>query len=365
MAGLQLDMDRVRYAIKDGWISKRPHPEYPLFIYNYTPQCQYDWHWTPETIACRGLILDDKDNVIARPFTKFFTPDQYKDLRNNVHHLYGLRYKELYQGKFTVTEKVDGSMGILYKWDGKIAIASRGSFTSAQAIHATELVQQYQNFDFTHDATYLFEIVYPGNRIVVNYGDRDELVLLTVLDNNTGADREACIDDWRNAGYPTRNTFHFENFDDIMSNQGDGEGFVVKFEHGLRVKVKFDEYVRLHRILTQVSARDIWWRIRNGEDLNDLLGLVPDEFYAWMRKVECELRMAYNEIEQHVQDVIYKEIVKRHLPLTRKQLAIKYQEYKYKAIMFQMLDTKEYKESIWRLLRPAAERPFAGIATAT
>ena len=188
MCGLQLDMDKVRQLIDEGYISVKQHPEYPLFIYNYTPQCQFDWHWTPETITCRGLILDEHDNVVARPFPKFFTPEQYKTLRNHVHHLYGLRYKELYRGGFTTTEKVDGSMGTLYLWDGKVHVASRGSFMSPQAVHATELIQQFKDHDFRPDTTYIFEIVYPENRIVVDYGDLDQLFLLTCLDNDTGED---------------------------------------------------------------------------------------------------------------------------------------------------------------------------------
>lgn len=359
MAGLPLDMDKVRQAIEDGWISKRPHPEYPLFIYNYTPQCQYEWHWTPETIACRGLILDDQDNVVARPFTKFFTPDQLKDLRNHVHHLFGLRYKELYKGKFTATEKVDGSMGVLYQWDGMLHMASRGSFQSEQALHATELIQAYKGYNFHPGHTYLFEIVYPENRIVVDYGNKDELVLLTVLNNETGVDEYRLVDHWRDGGHPTRADFQFASFDDVLNYQGEGEGFVLKFDNGLRVKIKFTEYLRLHRILTQVSARDIWWKLRNNEPLDELLELVPDEFYAWVRQVECDLRKAYNGIEQHVQTVMHQELVKRKVPLTRKQLAIKYADYKYKGIMFQMLDNKEYKETIWRLVRPEAVKPFA------
>ncbi len=359
MSGLPLDMDKVRRAVEDGWISRRPHPEYPLFIYNYTPQCQFDWHWTPETIACRGLILDDQDNVVARPFTKFFTPDQYKDLRNKVHHLFGLRYKELYRGRFTATEKVDGSMGVLYQWDGKLHMASRGSFQSEQALHATERIQRYQGYDFGQHVTYLFEIVYPENRIVVDYGDQDNLVLLTVLDNETGEDSLVHVNRWRDSGYPTRTDFHFESFDDVLNVQAEGEGYVLKFENGLRVKIKFEEYLRLHRILTQVSSRDIWWKIRNGESLDELLALVPDEFYDWVRKVEFDLQVAYHKIERHVREVIDQDIVKRNPPLTRKQLAIKYADYKYKAIMFQMLDSKEYKETIWRLVRPDAVKPFS------
>lgn len=364
MAGLQLDMDKVQSLIDDGYISVRHHPNLPLRILNYTPKCQYEWHWTPETLVCRGLILDNADNIVARPFPKFFTTDQYRDLRNSVHHLFGLQYKELYKGGFKVTEKVDGSMGVLYYYDGTLAIASRGSFESDQARHATKILKEkHGEFPFVVGnpaCTYIFEIVYPDNRIVVDYAGLDDIVLLTVLDNETGVDLSELVQAWQDAGGLVAKQYDFASFDNVLAEQQVGrEGFVVKFDSGLRVKVKFEEYVRLHRLLTGISARDIWWRLRNNESLDDLLDVVPDEFYDWVRKIERDLKSKYEDIEQHVQGVIQRDIVERDPPLTRKQLAIKHQEYEYKSVMFQILDNKQYKESIWRMIRPEAERPFS------
>jgi RNA ligase len=356
-----LDMDRVRKLIAEGYISVKRHPEYPLFLYGYTRKCQYDWRWTPETIACRGLILDDQDNVVARPFPKFFTPDQYKDLRNKVHHLFGLRYSEMYKGRFEVSDKLDGSLGIMYKWDGQLHMATRGSFVSDQALHATELLRQkYKDSDFADGYTYLFEIIYPENRIVVDYGGLDDILLLTVIDNEQGRDSDDKVYAWATYGKPYALRRSFHSFDDVLRvKDSTNEGFVVRFDSGLRVKVKFEEYLRLHHLLTNVSARDIWWRLREGEPLDDLLTMVPDEFDSWVHKVEAELRSQYNEIESHVRAILKKEFVMRFMPITRKKLAIKYAEYKYKGIMFQMLDNKQYQQSIWRLIRPEAEKPFS------
>lgn len=359
MTGLNLDMNRVRKLVDEGYISVREHPDAPLRIYNYTPKCQFDWHWTPETIACRGLILDEQDKVVARPFPKFFTPDQYKDLRNKVHNLYGLRYKELYKGSFSVSEKMDGSLGILYYhpncgW----SVATRGSFTSDQAWHATKVLREKYSMG-TPGYTYLFEIIYPENRIVVDYGKRDELVLLTVLDNKTGEDAPEYVERWQREGYPVAKDFEFTTWDDVLAHQGKDEGYVVKFDNGLRVKVKFAEYLRLHRILTNVSTRGIWQRLSNGESLDDMLDLVPDEFYNWVKDTETSLWVQYHEIVTHVEDVLYRETIKRNPPLTRKELAIKYQNYDYKGIMFQMLDHKSYADSTWRIIKPPADKPFS------
>jgi RNA ligase len=271
----------------------------------------------------------------------------------------------MYGGGFRVTEKVDGSMGTLYRLPNNegMAIASRGSFESDQAKHATQvLLERYGRFQFQTEpaCTYIFEIVYPDNRIVVDYRDLDDIILLIVLDNETGEDLPELVQQWVDAGGRAAMEYNFVSFDDVLAEQHTGlEGFVVKFDNGLRVKVKFEEYVRLHRILTNMSARDIWWKLRNNEPLDELLTLVPDEFYNWVRKVESELTQQFAAIQQHVEATLDHDIVKRNPPLTRKQLAIKYQDYDYKHIMFQMLDNKQWAESVWRLIRPDAEKPFA------
>ena len=68
-----------------------------------------------------------------------------------------------------VTDKHDGSLGILYPApDGRNAVATRGAFESAQALHASELYRREYERAWRPESgwTYLWEIVYPANRIV-------------------------------------------------------------------------------------------------------------------------------------------------------------------------------------------------------
>ena len=59
----------VDEAIDAGLVSV--HTDGTLRILNYTAKATYSRHWNEATIACRGLILDDTDGVVARPFPKF------------------------------------------------------------------------------------------------------------------------------------------------------------------------------------------------------------------------------------------------------------------------------------------------------
>ena len=223
----------LQEMINEKLVSVQKHPETDLFIYNYSPKVQYEKLWNEVTLKTRGLILDAQMNFVARPFGKFFNLEEHQP-------------NEIPQLPFDVFEKMDGSLGILYWLNDKPFIATRGSFTSDQSQHATEVL--YTRYQHTFDkldktATYLFEIIYPQNRIVVDYGAMDDLVLLTVIDNETGTER---IED---IGFQI--VKKFDGINDLLElkalEENNKEGFVIRFKNGFRVKMKFAEYVKLHQ----------------------------------------------------------------------------------------------------------------------
>ncbi len=57
---------------EDNLVYKQVHPTLPLTIWNYSEKVQYDNLWDDITLQTRGLVTDDKGNVVARPFKKFF-----------------------------------------------------------------------------------------------------------------------------------------------------------------------------------------------------------------------------------------------------------------------------------------------------
>jgi RNA ligase len=69
---LNVDINALDELVRQGYLSAQRHPAADLLIYNYTAKAQYERYWTPETIACRGLIVTPRGAVVARPFPKFF-----------------------------------------------------------------------------------------------------------------------------------------------------------------------------------------------------------------------------------------------------------------------------------------------------
>lgn len=339
----QIDIAAFREREAQGLITCRSHPTAALLIWNYTLKCQYEQAWDEITMQARGLITTPTGEIVARPFRKFFNLDQHQG--------------DLPLEPFTVTAKMDGSLGVLFFWDGQPQIATRGSFTSTQAQRANEIFARYNNFSFSSEYTYLFEIIYPANRIVVDYGETEDLILLAVIHTETGKEYDVHDPMWADP-WPMPVVKRYDGIVDVAQlhhiEEENAEGFVIRFQSGLRLKLKFAEYMRLHRLLTQVNARVIWEHLRNNQPLDTLLEQVPDEFYAWVRQTRAQLEQQFSEIELQCRDAWRQA---KSLA-TRKEQAVYIKRASYPGIVFAMLDAKPYHDLIWRIVRPSAERPF-------
>jgi RNA ligase len=112
-------LEKLEQYEKDGLLRSQIHPTLPLRIYNYTETVQFEGKWDYITSACRGLVVEiPSGKIIARPFPKFFNIEEKKHTESDNFELY---------------QKVDGSLGILFRYQGDIVLATRGSFTSDQA----------------------------------------------------------------------------------------------------------------------------------------------------------------------------------------------------------------------------------------
>ena len=339
MANSLFDISVLNLMVEGKYVNVQKHPTAELYIYNYGPKVQYERVWNDVTVQCRGLILDKDMNVVARPFRKFFNLSEHDP-------------SEIPSAGFEVFEKMDGSMGILYWHEDKPYLATRGSFDSVQARKGTEILHARYTSSFDRldrSKTYIFEIIYPENRIVCDYGDREDLVLLAVMDNETGEDH-----DLADIGFPIVKRYDgMTDMGEILAEKdAEREGYVIRFRNGFRVKVKFEEYCRLHKILTQVSNKTIWDYMSTGKDFDELLDRVPDEFYGWVRNTRAKLQMDF--------DRIFIEAQEHYRPFdSRKEAAEHFLKHRLSSILFSMLDEKDPSHIIWRMVKPKFEKPFA------
>ena len=252
-------LEKLNKYYEDELVQKQVHPVLPLTIWNYTPKVQYGEgnaqykFWDDVTKQCRGLVTDNEGNVVARPFKKFFNIEENQHTPTE---------------QFDVYEKMDGSLGILFNYKGEWVLATRGSFTSDQSVKGTELLQKYDYQRLNPDYTYLFEIIYPENRIVCTY-DFEDLVLLGMIHTESGD--EVNIHSGNDEDVRFKNLLNNLGFNIVRKYDGisdytylkhaisdNREGFVVRFSNGDRMKIKGEEYLRLHKIMTNLSTTGVW-----------------------------------------------------------------------------------------------------------
>jgi RNA ligase len=335
-------LEKLNKYYEDGLLYKQVHPTLPLTIWNYTEKVQYENLWDEVTLMCRGLVTDNNGDIVASPFQKFFNIEEGKFEPTE---------------KFEVYEKMDGSLGIVFWYRGQWVVATRGSFTSDQANKAKEILRRYNTDIMFRHLTFCFEIIYPENRIVLDYGDDEKLVLLGTFDKNG---KEMDVDMWSQWGFDVVKKYDgindYKQLKEMVKN--DQEGFVVKFSNGDRVKVKGVEYLRLHKIMTNVTTTGVWEYLKNGEDVMEILKDVPDEFYNKIKTYVQHLKYGYFQISEDAgkkfDGMMYGKYNDKEPIEDRKEFAewVLTQPKHMSGILFRMFDKKDYSEIIWNLIRP-------------
>lgn len=262
-----------------------------LFAYTREAMFQTDWNWFEK--VSRGLLIDERTaEILARPFDKFFN--------------WGEKGQRRKTGLVEITEKCDGSLGILYRQNGQFKIATRGSLNSDQAIWATEFLKRYDLSSLPNELTLIFEIIYPENRIVVNYEGRSDLVLLGVRNRFTGedwfSDRVAALA--KDLGFSSPIVYALTSVDDLLERTehipANEEGWVVRFKNGQRLKIKGKAYLNLHRLLLGHSEKGMLQELISGK-YEEYARQIPEEFRSEIdemkKKVDEESEKIHQEIE--------------------------------------------------------------------
>jgi RNA ligase len=264
---------------------------------------------------------------------------------------------------------MDGSLGILFNYDDEWVMATRGSFTSEQAIKGLEIVKSMYFLDsWLKEYAYLVEIIYPENRIVVDYKGKEKVVFLSVV-LNEGWKWKPTDDTelhWTTATMIlssngvkksdiVKTEQHFNFSDELYQslkekNEKNKEGFVLRFQPGnFRMKIKFEDYVALHKIMTNVSTTSVWEVLSSGESIDNLLKGVPDEFYKKIKEYETELLNEFSALKSEYED--HFESIKR---LGTRKLFAQFATtgFKHPSLLFGLLDGKDIGPTIWRIIKP-------------
>ena len=348
---MKINLIELNAEIEAGMVNKQDHPTLPLSIYKYSKECVYTQHWNEITLRCRGVVIDDTGEIVINGFPKFFNHNQLEAQAE-----YAKRKES--DMEYTITEKMDGSLIQVCRYKGQVVVSSSGSFTSPQALKAAELLKPLEN-EIEEGWSYLFELIYPENRIVINYGLKVSLTLLAVRNTEDGTERNLSLLDGIFEIVPTVD--YFVNLLEVENEMKraafiNKEGFIVKFKDGYRIKLKYDEYCRLHKIVSGVNEKFIWEALRAGQDLETSLAGIPDELYDFVKEVTKELNFNYKALETEGKYVYNAAL---EYPTRKEQAAFVIKNYKdVSALVFAMLDGKDYSDRIWKAIEPETVTRF-------
>jgi RNA ligase len=338
------NIEQLSKLVKQGFTDWKQHGNVNaayhdgLILFNYSSQAQFENRWNWFERVSRGLILNAQTGeVVARPFDKFFN--------------WGERGRTTDARLLEVTEKLDESMGIGYFHNGIWKVATRGSFVSEQALWATQYLNaNYDMSGFSQDCTPLFEIIYPDNRIVVDYDNREDLVLLAIrhLEGDYFPYYPFLYMTANRFGFSLPQYYNFNSIRDILSLTGkisaNHEGWVLLFADGQRFKIKGDRYKEVHRLVTNASFRRVLEAVAT-DSFDEMIAGIPDEFLE-------QIHSWHDEIEAKVSDVTKRvELAFGDAPKdSRKEFALWVSENysELSPCLFRKLDGKEFKSVILR-----------------
>lgn len=228
------------------------HPDLPLVGLKYSminsPKTN------PIVRDCRGLVLEEGTwDCVAKPFRRFFNAGEDVD-----------NFAQFDWTDFSCTTKEDGSLILLYVYQGEWHVNTSGSFGLAECNFSgktwRELFWETSQIDrskLNENYTYIFEMWTPYNKVVRTYSQSMTFLLSMFHTQTKGelriidVDREAVH---LNVPRPEHHQFtcmnditvflrHKENVDKTF------EGVVIRDRNGERYKIKSDTYNALHHML--------------------------------------------------------------------------------------------------------------------
>lgn len=253
---------------------------------------------------CRSVVIDVKNEcLVLTPFKKFFNINEleetsYGNVKNRINKATYIEF----------TDKLDGSMQSARWYDNKIVMSGSQAINPSNSWRLEDGYRMINSLSGYKDmlkhfptCTFIFEYISLKDAHVVKYKKEQEgLYLIGIRDVNTGVELP-----YRTVIYianeyhiPTTKLFD-KNLDEIMSELDDkksdeAEGFVVNID-GFKVKIKYNDYVYIHKALSKLSSINLVIRSIADDKYDDLLSKLPIAYHENVKKVS---NIVFNYIKE-------------------------------------------------------------------
>lgn len=262
----------------------------------------------------RGLIFDSSENLISRPFHKFFNCNEREETQISKINL-NLEYH--------IQEKLDGSLIRFIKIQDNIKAATKSGITDIsqqvdEYLRDNPEYYEFINFTINSGLTACFEWCSRKNRVVLDYPE-DKLILTTIRNTISGKylsylNMFELVNHYNIPAAKTiENDFSNQSIEFIVNQIRDWknkEGIVITFSDGHRIKIKADEYVLFHKVKDQLNQeKNVISAILNDE-VDDILPILSESdaerlilfrkiFWVGFFKVYKQIIDLYNSGEEY------------------------------------------------------------------
>lgn len=269
--------------------------------FKYTAQTIYSSIWNHVTLHARGHVFNvTNGKCVLRPWDKFFnyselvlpngsfTPTYQASVAEGMFFPRKDNNDKLQNdiGHFTATDKIDGSLCIAGLVDGKPMITSSGAINSEHSEWSQKWLESHNiPSKFESGLTYIFETIADIFLHPIKY-DYEGCILLGIIDNTSGLEKpfdyvERTARKWGITS-PQRidvtNLAKAQKF--VAGLPANKEGIVITFENGFKVKMKGEEFLKIHKLFHGLTPKFLMenFDIETMTFPDKILSLISEEF---------------------------------------------------------------------------------------
>ena len=265
---------------------------------------------------CRSIVINVvSDEIAILPFNKFFNINELDETNIDV-----VKERMLNAKSIEITDKLDGSMQCGRFYNNKIIMSGSKSLSvndSWRLADGYKMLTTNENYvqmlAENPDLTFIFEYLsYEDSHVVIYSEDDYGLHLIGVRNTITGElySYQVMLDYAKKYNVKTTTLFVDKTLDEIMESLDDyksneKEGFVLNIDNFM-VKIKYNDYVAMHKILSQISSINLIIKAIGDGIFDDFISKIPTSYkqrvldvankiFKYMSLIKTDIEKYYNQ----------------------------------------------------------------------
>ena len=265
---------------------------------------------------CRSIVINVvSDEIAILPFNKFFNINELDETNIDV-----VKERMLNAKSIEITDKLDGSMQCGRFYNNKIIMSGSKSLSvndSWRLSDGYKMLTTNENYVQmlveNPDLTFIFEYLsYEDSHVVIYSEDDYGLHLIGVRNTITGElySYHVMLDYAKKYNVKTTTLFVDKTLDEIMESLDDyksneKEGFVLNIDNFM-VKIKYNDYVAMHKILSQISSINLIIKAIGDGIFDDFISKIPTSYkqrvldvankiFKYMSLIKTDIEKYYNQ----------------------------------------------------------------------